>query len=111
MLRIILEQADNGVIKTVLDDNINGAGEEYESKIVYDFDNNSNFSVTKKFLYELTEDLDVDTGNKFDKDTLTMEVNWGSSFQPSLDDIKNKIKSHEIEIAYLKEMLKNIKEN
>ena len=29
--------ADNGVIKTVVDDNINAGGESYESTVVYDF--------------------------------------------------------------------------
>ena len=38
MQEITLKIADNGVIKTVTDDNINAAGEKYESVIVYDFD-------------------------------------------------------------------------
>ena len=42
MQEIKLQLADNGVIRSVVDDNINGAGETYESTTVYEFDSISN---------------------------------------------------------------------
>ena len=42
MQQVKIQLADNGVIKTVIDDNINGGGESYESTTVYEFDTNSN---------------------------------------------------------------------
>ena len=109
MLTIMLQQADNGIIKTISDDNINGAGEPYESTLVYNTDDNKDFKITKKFLYDLTNDLNLDTGNKFDKNNLIMTSEWGLSYVPNDADIKNKIKLHEIEISYLQEMLKTKK--
>jgi hypothetical protein len=38
MQEVNLKIADNGVIKTITDDNINAAGENYESTVVYDFE-------------------------------------------------------------------------
>ena len=35
MLSIGIEPADNGVIKTLVDDNINGGGEDFEARQVY----------------------------------------------------------------------------
>ena len=106
MITVILEQAENGIIKTIHDSNINGAGEEFESKVVYDFDNNKNFTETIKFFYELTDDLNIDTGNKFENKNLVMDVDWGNSYTPAQHEIKGKIKILESELSYLKEMLK-----
>ena len=38
MITIQIEPADNGVVKFLIDDNVNGGGEEYTSRMVYDFE-------------------------------------------------------------------------
>jgi len=92
MIKITLESADNGLIKTVIDNNINGAGERFESRTVYDLDLNDNrHSQTIRFFYELCEDLGIDTGNKFSKHTLILKTDWGGSYTPSLKELKQKI--------------------
>ena len=50
MQEIKITLADNGVIKSVYDDNINGGGEEYESTTVYEFDSVLNKSIPPHFL-------------------------------------------------------------
>jgi len=92
MIKITLESADNGIIKTVVDDNINGAGERFESRTVYDLNlNNSKHSQTVKFFYELCEDLGIDTGNKFSKNNLILKTDWGGSYIPTAIELKGEI--------------------
>ena len=57
MIKVILELASNGVIKTVTDDNINGAGDKLENKTVYGFEDDVNFRKRIQFLFELCEEL------------------------------------------------------
>ena len=54
MQYIKLQLADNGVIKTVVDDNINGAGEVFESTNVYEFNLIEN---RIKFIEEICTDI------------------------------------------------------
>ena len=99
MIKITLESADNGVIKTVVDDNINGAGERFESRTVYDLDlNDITHSQTVRFFYELCEDLGIDTGNKFSKNNLYLKTDWGKSYAPTNVELKTKIQLLESEL-------------
>ena len=109
MIKITLESADNGIIKTVVDDNINGAGERFESKTVYDLNlNDTRHSQTIKFFYELCEDLGIDTGNKFSKNNLYLKTDWGKSYTPSASDLKLKIQSLDSELKGRKAELSSI---
>ena len=110
MVKVLLEIASNGVIKTVLDDNINGAGDKYERKTVYDFEKDSNFKNRIQFLFELCEELDIETGNKFDKINLEMKTDWGTSYMPSESEIDNKIKELNSDLKYLKSLKKDMQE-
>lgn len=110
MVKVILELASNGVIKTVTDDNINGAGDKLETKTVYDFDNDKNYQRRIEFLYELCEELGIDTGNKFDKHTLSMKVEWGRNYMPESDEVDNKIKQLSVDLKELKSLKKDIDE-
>lgn len=101
MVKIILEQADNGVIKVIYDDNINGAGDVYEIKKVYQFNDDKDYFKTKEFLYELMDELGIVSGNKFEKNNLSIVSDWGICYQPSNEEIDKKIKQLQIEIAYL----------
>ena len=102
MVKITLDIADNGTIKTIIDDNSNGAGGQLEQKTVYDFDNDRNHKRKIEFLYDLTKDLGIETGNKHDKNNLLMNVGWGGSYSPTKKEINNKIKSLEFQVEALK---------
>lgn len=110
MVKVILELASNGVIKTVTDDNINGAGDKLETKTVYDFDDDKNFQKRIQFLYELCEELGIDTGNKFNKHNLTMKIDWGKNYMPESEEVENKIKQLTFELKELKSLKKDIDE-
>ena len=111
MVKVLLEIASNGVIKTVLDDNINGAGDKYERKTVYDFEKDSNYENRIQFIYELCEELGIETGNKYDKLNLTMKTDWGKSYMPTEDEVDNKINMVSAELKYLKSLKKDIQES
>jgi len=114
MITIKLEIATNGIIKTIVDDNYNGADELSEFKTVYETDGDSSkgFHHTIKFLSDLTDELGVDLGNKYSSEVLTFDTEWGSHYEPNEKDLKEKIKSLSEELKFHKEWLKEIsKEN
>jgi hypothetical protein len=110
MVKVVLEVASNGVIKTVVDDNINGAGDKYEKKVVYEFNNDLEFRSRINFLYELCEELDIETGNKFDKTNLIMSTDWGRSYMPTDEELESKMKKLNAELKYLKTLKKELDE-
>ena len=105
MVKITLDIADNGIIKTISDDNSNGAGGQLEQKTVYDFDHDKHHKRKIEFIYELTNDLGIDTGNKHEKNNLVMKLDWGGSYLPTEKEVINKIKSLEFEIEALKMLI------
>lgn len=111
MVKFILDIADNGVVKTVIDDNSNGAGGSLETKTVYDFSNDIKFKRKMEFFYDLANDLGINTGNNFEKNTLTMSLDWGKNYTPTKAEILKKIKSLNIKISALEQLLEeNIEE-
>jgi C4-type Zn-finger protein len=110
MIKIILDIASNGIIKTVIDDNINGAGEKYEKKYVYDFEGDKEFKKRIQFLFELCDEVGIETGNKFDRNTLVMKNEWGKSYMPTDDELDSKIKTISNELKYLKSLKKELDE-
>lgn len=110
MVRIILEGADNGVLKTVEDDNINGAGAPFSSKNVYEFTDDDETHINKiKFFFELAEDLGIVTGNIYDSNNLVMSADWGSSYTPTQEEINKKIEFHKAKIKVLQSLIKPVK--
>lgn len=110
MIKIILDVASNGVIKTIMDDNINGAGERYERKYVYNFEDDKDFSKRIQFLFELCDEAGVETGNKFERNTLVMKNEWGKSYMPTEEELDAKIKTITSELKYLKSLKKDFDE-
>lgn len=93
MLKIELELADNGVIKTATDDNYNGAGQLYEQKKLYvlEDDNTRYFESTIKLLDDILIDMGIDTGGKKDQVTLSLGVDWGNEYIPTLEEVEERI--------------------
>lgn len=98
MQTVKITLADNGVIKTVIDDNINSAGESFESTTVYDFDD----PTTKlRFINELCVDIGLSFGNSKSKHQIKVIEDWGVDFIPNNDEKLEKIKSLKIELDRL----------
>ena len=105
MVTIVLDIADNGVVKVLEDDNINGAGESFISKTLYDFDDDENFTNRIKFLKELCLDIGLQLGNDIDKRKLNLIVGQGSSYKPTKTEIKQKISALEKLLVKYKKQL------
>jgi len=91
MITVAIELAENGVIKILHDDNINGAGEEFELRKVYDFEgaNSQNSKIT--FLTELALDLGMDLGTELDESKIVITSKWGDKFTPNKDQAAKRI--------------------
>lgn len=98
MQQVKLQLADNGIIKTVIDDNINGGGETYESTTVYEFDTNSN---KIRFIEELCVDIGLEFGNSKSKTQIQIQSDWGEHYKPSAKELEFKIKNLELKIKEL----------
>ncbi len=89
MHNIVLEPADNGIIKIIKDNNINGGGNVLDIKKIYEF--NDNHIKTIDFFYDLADDLGIELGNIHSKDIITIDRQWGLSYKPNQIELKNKI--------------------
>jgi hypothetical protein len=105
MLTIAIEPADNGLIKTLVDDNVNGGGEEFESRQVYEFEGPMKRSNQIKFFRDLIFDLGIDVGTELDPDHVQVTIGWGAQYRGSETEIKNKIQALQKEIKKLESML------
>lgn len=106
MITVAIELAENGVIKIIHDDNVNGAGEEFESRKVYDFDGIDNVNSKISFLNELAMDLGIDLGTDLDHSKIVVRSEWGSKYKPSKELAAGKIKELEKEIKRLEKFTK-----
>ena len=66
MISVLLDIADNGVVKILEDDNVNGGGEQFVSKTLYTFDEDPDFKHRIRFLKDLCLDISLETGNDLD---------------------------------------------
>jgi len=105
MITISIEPADNGLIKFLIDDNINGGGEEHVSRKVYEFDGANGRSNQVNFLRELILDLGLDTGTDLEPNKLSLALDWGSQYKPSQEELKIKIKQLETRLRMFKALI------
>lgn len=94
--------ADNGVIKTVTDNNINSAGENYESTLVYGFEE---IEDRIKFIEDLCIDIGLSLGNSKHKNKISINSGWGDSYKPTRVEINKKIKSLQDQIQELQSIV------
>ncbi len=106
MISIQIEPADNGVLKFLVDDNVNGGGEEYTTRTVYEFEGIAGKQNQVKFLKDLVLDLGLATGNELDHSCLRIKTEWGTQYVPNNTELKNKIVATEKELKRLQSMLK-----
>ncbi len=107
MVSIKLEPARNGVIKRIDDNNHGGAKEHRATVDVYE---SSDKDYISKFFYELSEDLGLHLGGKFEKEVLSFRKEWGSHYEPTKKELTRKIKETEAELTMLKELWNTISE-
>lgn len=98
MQTVKITLADNGVIKTVQDDNINSGGESFESTTIYDFDNKSS---KVKFIKELCVDIGLSFGNSKNKHQIKIIEDWGVDYQPTDAEKLEKIERLEKQLKEL----------
>lgn len=101
MITVTIEPADNGLIKHVVDDNVNGGGEEHIARRVYDFEGIEARENQIKFFYDMILDLGVDIGTDLDGDKLSISTEWGSKYKPTAAEIEQRVKELEAEIKRL----------
>ena len=105
---ITLEIADNGIIKTIIDDNINGAGERFESKVVYDIERHDSIDAKIELLYTLAEDMGVDMGNSKQPDQIKIVSEWGEHYEPrTKKEIQEGITELKDRLEWLERLLAN----
>lgn len=101
MVNIIVEAANNGIIKKIIDDNHGGTNKQWSSLDVYE-ESDDKLDHLKRFFFDLCDDLGVSTGNKFDREVLHVKKEWGSHYKPTDTDIEIKIKELECELSRLR---------
>ena len=105
MITVSIEPADNGVIKYVIDDNINGGGEEHVSRMVYDLEDDPERISLVNLIQDLILDLGLETGTEIDQHMLRVKTEWGGKYNPSIKETKERIKQLEAEIERLSAQL------
>tara|TARA_Y100000385_G_C13071517_1_gene629286 strand:+ start:1272 stop:1634 length:363 start_codon:yes stop_codon:yes gene_type:complete len=108
MIKIELSNASNGVIKKVIHSTFASDDLIEEEITVFECDESkekSKESIEKisQILYSISDDLGLETGSKFDKHQLTMNIDWGHKYEPTVKEIDERIKSLREEIKHLKE--------
>jgi len=106
MQLITLEIADNGIIKTIVDDNINGAGESFESKVVYDLERHDSVDNKIELLHTLAEDMGVDLGNSKQANQIKIISDWGEHYTPTKSEAQEAIEVLKESIKELESLVK-----
>jgi hypothetical protein len=111
MIKIQLANADNGIIKTITDNQYNGADQSINIVKVYEIDEDSEqyFDKLIEILTDISRDLGLDFGSNFDPEQLIFDVDWGLSYLPTEEEVNVKIKSLKGEIKELNEYKKELK--
>lgn len=102
MITVLLEPADNGLIKILQDDNANAAGETFESRRVYDFTGDLSQKNKVKFVKDLCLDLGIDLGTSMSKEQIQISIDWGQNYQPTKSEQDKKMKALEQELEKLR---------
>lgn len=113
MIKINLQNASNGVIKTVIDNQYNGADQTAEIIKVYEIEEESSetyFDRVSELLFDVARDLCLFTGS--DKGPIKMDLitDWGCDYLPTEEEVDDRIKELKAEIKELQNYKKAISE-
>ncbi len=95
-MKIILKTAANGVIKELPE----------EQGYTEVFEETPDKEHIIKLLYGVCEDLDLDTWSKFENEVIKIGTDWGTHYEPSNDEIKERINTLKEQITDLEEILR-----
>lgn len=110
MVTVIIENAENGFVKTISDDNYNGAGQYFTKTSVTEIKEETKIRDSLKFISELVDDIGLDLGDKAGKETLALVNTWGPLYNPSNEELEAKIKELRNQAKRLSVIVKNRKE-
>jgi len=113
MITIQLNNAENGIIKKVIDTQYNGVDQKVEITKIYELkeDRLQYFLRVTDLLEEIAEDLGLSLGGDFDGAQLKFDLDWGSKYTPNEEEVDEKIKDLNTQIKQLKDYKKSLKIN
>lgn len=114
MITIQLTNASNGVVKKVIDTQYNGVDQTNEITTLYEIDTEDKLQYFVKImdlLDDVAKDLGLHMGNDFDPVQFKFDLDWGDKYNPSPEEIDEKIKEYRSEIKDLKEFKKLLDDN
>lgn len=113
MIKINLQNASNGVIKTVIDNQYNGADQTAEIIKVYEIEEESSetyYDRVSELLFDVARDLCLYTGSELGPIKMDIITDWGLGYIPSEEEIDSRIKELKEEIKELQVFKKSVKE-
>jgi hypothetical protein len=96
MIKIEIQNAENGIIKKVIDTQYNGADQSAEIIFLYEIEEEDpvqKYLKTIQFINDLMKDLAIDTGSDYSSIRLDFELKWGDKYNPSLEEVTDHIKN------------------
>ena len=113
MIKINLQNASNGVIKTVIDNQYNGADQSAEIIKVYEIEDETSetyFDQVAELLFDVAKDLGLYTGSEVGPIKMEIVTDWGLGYLPTEDEVESRIKELKMEIKELQNFKKVVKE-
>ena len=113
MIKINLQNASNGVIKTVIDNQYNGANQTAEIIKVYEIEEESSetyFDRVSELLFDIARDLCLYTGSEVGPIKMDIITDWGVDYLPSEEEVDQRIKDLKSELKEL-QVYKKVLEN
>jgi hypothetical protein len=113
MIKINLQNASNGVIKTVTDNQYNGADQTAEIIKVYEIEDEKSetyFDRVSELLFDVARDLCLYTGSDLGPIKMDIVIDWGLGYLPTEEEIDSRIKELKTEIKELQNFKKSVKE-
>ena len=114
MIKINLQNASNGVIKTVIDNQYNGANQTAEIIKVYEIEEESSetyFDRVSELLFDIARDLCLFTGSEVGPIKMDIITDWGIDYLPSDEEVDQRIKDLKSELKELLIYKKELKLN
>jgi hypothetical protein len=114
MIKINLQNASNGVIKTVIDNQYNGANQTAEIIKVYEIEEESSetyFDRVSELLFDIARDLCLYTGSEVGPIKMDIITDWGIDYLPSDEEVDQRIKDLKSELKELLIYKKELKLN